>query len=73
MNWDARDPVEAAKDQLRAALLFRNWKAVGLALEALEEVDPSKPPPTAYAASQGGCEFCPADGGGCCVCGGGMN
>jgi hypothetical protein len=73
MDRDALDPIETAKDLLRAAILFCNWKDARLALEALEEVDRSLTPATAFAAAQGGCEFCPADGGGCCVCGGGMN
>jgi hypothetical protein len=69
----ARDLIERAREQLLAAILFRNWKDVRMALEALEDVEGLAEPPSAYGAAQGGCEFCPVDGGTCCVCGGGLN
>jgi hypothetical protein len=72
MNARDRAPIDDAKQRLRAAILFRNWRDVRRALEALEEVAGPEAP-TAFAAARGGCEFCPMDGGGCCVCGGGRN
>jgi hypothetical protein len=65
--------IEEAKDRLRAAVRFRNWSDAEMALKALEEVEGPLARPSAYAAAQGGCEFCPAVGGGCRVCGGGLN
>jgi hypothetical protein len=40
-----------------------------LALDALEKIDGPLPILSAFTAALGGCEFCPMDGGGCCVCG----
>jgi hypothetical protein len=68
---DGRDQtrIEEAKDQLRAAILFGNWNAARLAFELLEEIDEVVTPLSVLTAAQGCCEFCPADGGRCCVCG----
>jgi hypothetical protein len=69
MDGRTAERINEAKERLRAAILFGSWNDVRLALEALEEID--RPPPlrSAFFAAQGGCEFCPADGGGCGVCG----
>jgi hypothetical protein len=73
MDAGDSDRIDDAKQQLRAAILFRNWRDARRALEALDEVGRASTGPTAFAAARGGYEFCPADGGGCCVCGGGRN
>ena len=73
MDAGDRDRIELARERLRAAILFRHWRDVELALEALEEVAGGPEAVTAFAAAGGRCEFCPVDGGGCCVCGGGRN
>jgi hypothetical protein len=65
--------IERATDQLRAAILFGNWKDARLALEALEDLAGMRVTSSAFDAAQGRCEFCPNNGGGCCVCGGGLN
>jgi hypothetical protein len=67
------DRFEEAKDRLRSAILFANWKDVQQALESLEDIDQHLATCSAFAAAQGGCEFCPNNGGGCCVCGNGLN
>jgi hypothetical protein len=73
MDGRARELIQQAMDRLRAAILFSSLKDAQLALEALEDIELRPEAPSAYRAAQGGCEFCPGDGGGCCVCGGGSN
>lgn len=69
MCYGMAERINAVKEQLRAAILFGSWNDVRLALETLEEIERPPAPRSAFAAAQGGCEFCPADGGGCCLCG----
>jgi hypothetical protein len=71
MDERTRALIEAAKDQLRAAILFGNLKPARLALEALDEIGALQDQaPAAYDVAQGkSCEFCPDGGGGCIVCG----
>lgn len=76
MDGRVREHIENAIDRLLSAIKHNNWRDVRLALTELmqgqvvldaAEALPLKVP--AYDAARGGCEFCPADGGGCCVCG----
>ena len=68
------EQIALAKDFLRSAILFRNWKDARRALEALDEIgaDPVRGPH--FPNVEGGrCEFCPDDGSPCCVCNSRLN
>ncbi|HEX4589150.1 MAG TPA: hypothetical protein VH120_04435 [Gemmataceae bacterium] len=73
MDQCAADQIALAKDFLRSAILFRNWKDARRALEALEEVEQQPVRRLRFGEPPGRCEFCPVDGGPCCVCNSRLN
>jgi hypothetical protein len=69
MDGGTEAQITESKDLLRSAILFANWNDARRALELLEEIEGNVATLSAFTAARGGCEFCPADGGPCCICG----